>query len=302
MKKSSILAHGMRWTAAALVAVGAVACGGTNNNGDAGAGGNGLAQCPGATALQVIFSPMYSAFDGQHTFQVPAIVNGIDPTAVTWSSSNTAVATVATDSTVGGIMITMTGSGSANIVAQAGSLCGQSMLTVDSATPDDWTQGSQRYNNGIVFSRPPRHDAGTPDGFSSTDPACTNCHGPTAMGLFKDVAHTPEQIGGFSDTVLAGIMQTGSVPDGGYFDTSIVSYRQWQSFHHWQMTDQDVKGVVVYLRSLTPMPQQGSANFGGFGPPDGGFHGRPDGGGMHNHGDGGMHGGGMDGGTHGMDH
>jgi hypothetical protein len=56
---------------------------------------------------------------------------------------------------------------------------------------------------------------------------------------------------------------------------------QWQGFHRWQMTDEEAKGLVVYLRSLTPTAQSGSSNFGGrFMPGDGGRGIRGDGGGM----------------------
>ena len=275
MQLSSLVTAGRTMALSALVAMSAGACSKTSANSDAGV----PASCTTPNGLQIVFSPMYSAYDGMHMFQVPAIVLGIDPNLVKWSSSDEKIATVAADSTVGGGMITVTGAGQANIIATAGSICGSSQLTVDSATPAEWMAGNDRYNNGITYGRG-HHDAGLPDGFSSMDPACTNCHGPTANGAFMDVAHTPEQIAGFSDQVLAGIMQDGVVPDGGYFDPQIVPYRFWQRFHHWTMTPDDVKGVIVYLRSLTPTPQTGSSNFGGQGPggPGGGGGGPRDGG------------------------
>jgi hypothetical protein len=53
--------------------------------------------------------------------------------------------------------------------------------------------------------------------------ACTNCHGPTATnGPYRDVSHTPEQTGGFSDQELIGIFTGGMIPDGGYFDPSVI--------------------------------------------------------------------------------
>jgi hypothetical protein len=289
MQLSSLKLSGRVPTVAlsALVALSASACSKNGSNADAGM----PATCATPTGLQIVFSPMYSAYDGTHMFQVPAIVLGIDPNLVKWGSSDEKVATIATDSVVGGGMVTVTGAGQANIIASAGSLCGSATLTVDSATPAQWMAGNDRYNNGVTFGR--QHgDAGVPDGgLSTTDPACTNCHGPTANGAFMDVAHTPEQIGGFSDEVLANIMQNGMVPDGGYFDPQIVPYRIWQRFHHWQMTSDDVKGVIIYLRSLTPTPQNGTSNFGGQGPgprPDGGFgHGPHDGGFGHGPHDGG---------------
>jgi hypothetical protein len=137
---------------------------------------------------------------------------------------------------------------------------------VSAATTDQWTAGNARYNSNVPFypgcvglgHRVP--EGGCPD----AGPACTNCHGPTATSTgFNDIAHTPEQTGGFSDQDLIGIIQ-GNVPDGGYFDPNILPYSAWQQFHHWddiQGTDQ--QAMVVYLRSLTPTSQNGSANFGG---------------------------------------
>jgi hypothetical protein len=237
--------------------------------------------CP-KSALAILFNPMYSAFDGVHTFQLPAVVNGIDPAvvAVQWSATDPSMVAFEPDPTTGGVMITMQKAGMVSIIAQAGDLCGIAPLTITSATPDDWMAGSERYNNGVVLNRLPvmRRDAGTDGGADGgIEAKCTDCHGDTASGPFKTVQHTPEQTGGFSDDDLLNIIQNGVVPKGGYFDTMIVSYEVWQQFHKWNVGDSG-KGLVVYLRSLTPAAQTGVPNFGGRfdgGVPDGGF---PDGG------------------------
>ncbi len=229
---------------------------------------------------------MYSAFDGVHTFQVPAVVNGLDASQITinWSASDPSMVKLETDPTTGGVMITTQKAGKVSIIASAGGLCGSSLLTISAATPQDWMDGSSRYNNGVVINRIPRTGGmrpgaggaggaggasaasagagGTGGGASATQAACTNCHGDTASGPFKTVQHTPEQTGGFSDAELIGIFQNGTVPTGGYFDASIVSYMEWQSFHKWDVGDTP-QNMVVYLRSLTPAAQTGMANFGG---------------------------------------
>jgi hypothetical protein len=94
-------------------------------------------------------------------------------------------------------------------------------------------------------------------------PACTNCHGETATGgLFTDVSHTPEQTGGFSDAEILNIVLHGTFPPGAYFDNSIVLYQVWQTWHQWaDITTDEQKGIIVYLRSLTPAPQTGEPNF-----------------------------------------
>lgn len=227
--------------------------------------------CISQTAIHIVFSPMYSATDGMHRFRIPAIVVGIDQTLITWTASDHNSVSLANDPTTGGVMITALAPATVTITAQAGDLCGSSVLTIASATPDDWMVGSERYNNGISYRPPSRRDAGlalADAAVSSTIPACTNCHGPTATdGRFRTVAHTPEQTGGYNDSQLDGIIRHGTVPDGGYFDPSIVPYAAWHAFHQWTLSDEELKGVIVYLRSLTPAPQTGASNFGGmFGP------------------------------------
>lgn len=130
---------------------------------------------------------------------------------------------------------------------------------------------------GFAGLLPPTADGGS---YFETDggTACTNCHGPTATnGPYKTVSHTPEQTGGFSDTDLQNIIWNGEVPDGGYFNPSVLittcdggptctaqARALWHSFHQWtDITSDELPGVICYLRSLTPEAQNGTANFGG---------------------------------------
>ncbi len=251
-----------------------VACSGSDTaSSSGGSNTNGATSCTDES-LDVSFKPMYSSYDGTHTFQVPAIVDGVSATKVKWGISDPDIADLAKDTTTGGVMISIKKAGTATIVASAGDLCGSSKLTVTEATTDAWENGNQRYNNGVTIGLPGSHDGGGGgggggggDGGGRGQPnkelACTNCHGPTANSAFKDVAHTPQQTGGFSDDDLEKIFREGTVPKDGYFDTDIVSYDQWQRFHKWDMSDEEAKGIIVYLRSLTPEAQEGAANFGG---------------------------------------
>lgn len=250
--------YGNRTLPVALLVV--AAC--TSSKGTGGAPGTGGTQ--GATvgctesALAILFNPMYSAFDGVHTFQLPAIVNGIDTAKVpvTWSASDPSLVAFQPDPTTGGVMMTMQKAGQLTIYAHAGNLCGAAPLTITTATPDDWMIGSKRYNEGTVITL-----GGSQTDGGAQQAACTNCHGATASGPFTAVAHTPEQTGGFSDQELTDIFVRGTVPPGGYFDANIVPYPLWQGFHQWDVGDA-AKGLVVYLRSLTPTAQKGSFNLG----------------------------------------
>jgi hypothetical protein len=281
----------------ATATVGAfVACSSSsNNNGNSSGGVSAGNPCTttitcAKSDLNIVFSPMYSAYitddNGTHTFKVPAIVDGIsdpsNPTAVTWGVSDPSAVSCATDPTTGGVMITVQKAEDVTVVAQVGGasgVCGSAKLGVTSAHDSDWQAGNARYNNNVPFypgcvglgRMVP--EAGCPD----AGPACTSCHGPTANATvgFSDISHTPEQTGGFSDDDLTNIIVNGTVPDGGYFDDSIVPYRLWQRFHTWTDVQPVSKGMIVYLRSLEPEAQMGMANFGGRGGRDGG---RPEGG------------------------
>jgi hypothetical protein len=227
------------------------------------------------TQLQVLFNPMYSAFDGVHPFKVPAIVDNVDPSTVTWSLSDPSMADLVVDPGIGGVMIAPRKPGKVTVIATAGKQRGTSLLTITQATPDDWSVGNMRYNNGVVLTGGVGRQNG--DGGAMKDVACTNCHGDTATaGPYRTVSHTPQQTGGFSDDDLLGIFTMGKVPVDGYFDSTVVNYNMWRQFHNWQMSPQEAKGIIVYLRSLTPQAQAGRrGDFGGRGRGDGGAGGIP---------------------------
>jgi hypothetical protein len=190
------------------------------------------------------------------------------------------VADTGADTTIadGGSDVEETGADATVDAADAGGAvgnrCTATQLFVTSVTSNDWQIGYQRYNTGASL-----HLKGDPDGsiLETADggPACTSCHGITATsGFLNDATHTPEQTGGYSDDDLIGIIVHGVVPDGGYFDPNILSMMSFHAIHQWTdiMPDQ-YKGMVAYLRSLTPMALPGINLLGGFaqgGPGDAG--------------------------------
>jgi hypothetical protein len=214
-----------------------------------------------SSQIPMVFSPMYSAYDGVQLFQVPVTVAGFEPEAITWSISDPSIADMAI--VPGGLMLTIQKADRATVVASAGSSCGSSTLTVTEAEPEDWEIGAARYNEGLVIDHIVRRrgDPAQPP----REAACTSCHGETATaGPFRTVAHTPRQTAGFSDEELIKIFTEGALPEGAYFDETIVKKEIWQSFHRWTMSDEQKKAIVVYLRSLTPSEQTGSRGpFGG---------------------------------------
>jgi hypothetical protein len=234
------------------------------------------------------FSPVYSAYESSHTYAVPVVVNTMNATLTASDPTAVGIAQNADLSQNGftGWTLTMLSvpSGPVTLTAQVGNYCTSAQLNVTMATSDDWQIGNARYNNGASLHlpmfggrgggdggpppmmMPPNTSGGSPFETADGGPACTSCHGETATsGFLNDVAHTPEQTGGFSDDDLVNIIVHGVVPDGGYFDPNIISMTMWHSIHQWAdiMPDQ-YRGMVVYLRSLTPVPQMGHVNLGGF--------------------------------------
>lgn len=256
---------------------------------------DGSVSCSTPNGLSLKFNPMYSGFDGVHTYKVPALVEGADPATVTWGASDPTM--VHFDPYVRGIMITTKKAGTVQIIATVTSggttKCGTAPLTITSYTPAEWDLGNARYNNGNPLPTGnllQMFDASLPDGgidaaaFDAGDAgncmslpagfsnpfegplpaACTNCHSPVGgmifgVTLFMDVSHTPEQTGGYSDTELTNVFVNGTVPPGGYFDNSIICYPNWHAFHTWYdiNTPEGQKGMNAYLRSLTPEEQLG---------------------------------------------
>jgi hypothetical protein len=216
---------------------------------------------PAANDLQIVFSPMYSGFDGQNTYQVPAIVSGASD--LEWTADPADAVDIDPDAESGGVMITTRKAGDVKITAKAGALSGSAMLHITQFTPEERAAGEMRYNNEIplpTFMFDP--DAGMPrpqDIVIPDDLSCKNCHGAGAMAL--DVEHTPQQTGGYSDDALIGIITMGMKPPGAKFHTPIPSFL-YQMFHTWGATDAEKRGLVAYLRSLSPATQ-GALDFGG---------------------------------------
>jgi hypothetical protein len=276
--------------------------------------------CTTPNGLTIRFNPMYSGFDGVHTYQIPTFVPGMDPSMLTFGSTDPTMVDIQPYAGRPGMMLTTKKAGDVTIVAfvTGTSTCGTAPLHIEQYTTAEWQLGNDRYNNGnpLTFTTP---DGATfdgaatlPDGapfdaagfdaanidaadlcaqlmamnfsnpFLNPPAACTNCHGTMSNGMlfgmtvFMDVQHTPEQTGGFSEDELTNVFVNGTVPPGGYFDSTIISYCLWHGYHTWTDIDtpEKQKGMRAYLRSLTPMEQVGCFELFSSGSPmcsDGGF-------------------------------
>jgi hypothetical protein len=308
----AVAAVGVVGAAAVVAACGTKSGATIGNNG----GNQSLVYCDGGTStvvttagscanptIPIEFSPMYSAYistNAIQTFSIPAVT--ADHCPATWSLSDPSQADLHAEGfafgsvTQPGAMVTMKGTGGSTgpessgqvtvIATEADGTCGASVLTITQNTPNDWTIGNARYTQGVSL-----HAGGTePDGgtaFTESDGGtpCVTCHSSTVKtGEYTDVAHTPEQAGGFSDEEMKSIVLYAQVPDGGYFDPAVIdstctgagttlspsmpacaqsAYATFQSFHQWSDIGSDqIAGMICKLRSLIPEGQAGTSNFG----------------------------------------
>ena len=171
-------------------------------------------------------------------------------------------------------------------------LGGTATLHITESTPEEWALGQQRYMTGEDWN-PFGFDPGDlppelqgmdisnwtldqfiavlgPDRFYQllaefmdkfanmppppTNLKCTNCHGTGAKYL--EVQHTPTQVALVSDEDLGKIFTMGMKPAYlGFHVLPMLAQEQYTSMHRWMATDDEVKGLIVYLRSLTPQGQ-----------------------------------------------
>jgi hypothetical protein len=222
------------------------------------------------STLSIAFNPMYSGYDGVHTYQIPAtITNGngaAAPTSVKWSASDSSMVDLAPASNGIDVMITTKKAGMVTIIATAGDAIGKAPLTIAGYTADQWTTGQTRYTAGTPTSlRMQLRNDGGADKYVQ----CTSCHG-NAPGS-PAIEHTPQQTGGFTDAELKGIFEMGQLPAADLMVPLFGGEAQFMSFHQWMVaSDDEANGLIAYLRSLTPMAQ-GMIDFGGRGRGDGGM-------------------------------
>lgn len=225
-------------------------------------------------ALDVIYDNAYSAYDGgEHTFQVPFHVQDSEVALADWFAIPASAVTIDEDPELadegGGIIVTiMADVPEITIGVHSGMLGGTAVLKVTSATPELWEMGRARYDNGVLFDFPEL----TPEEFAQLllnpdymlpapepNTACNSCHSTGAK--YFEIQHTPTQAARFSDEDLTTILTMGMKPEGVGFrvlpdmlgdQTNVEIYAE---YHRWDASADEIKGLIVYLRSLTPTGQ-----------------------------------------------
>lgn len=212
------------------------------------------------TALTIVYPNMYSAYDGVHTFQVPARVDGTTVELSDWTAIPADSVTFDADPEGGGVMITVQRAVPEIVIAaSAGAVGGTAPLFVTEATPEDWALGEARYNNGIEYDLPMLNfaDLINPDWVPPEPPdnlACNNCH--TTGAKYFEIQHTPTQAARISDDDLIVILSTGMKPTGVEFRVLPEMLEHlYVGFHTWEASEEEMLGLIVYMRSLTPTGQ-----------------------------------------------
>ena len=221
--------------------------------------------------LTIIFPTAYSAYDGVHNFQVPAHVDGATVELSGWQAIPSDAVTFDPDPDVdGGVLITVNKAvAQITIAASAGPIGGTSALFITEGTPEQWEAGSKRYANGVELNIPDTVDLEQfqmmlldPNWSPPAPPpnlACNNCHSTGAK--YFEVQHTPTQAARFSDDDLKSILTTGKKPEGVGFRVlpdmifGMTAEEMYAQFHKWEASDDEIKGLIIYLRSLTPTGQ-----------------------------------------------
>lgn len=263
-----------RWVAVAVMMVALGACSssdsggndssggtagsaGSNAGGDTGGGAGTSAAVGTELNADMMFSPMYSAYDGgEHVFKVPAIVNGY--TGVRWSAEDPSMVDLV-ETGENSVMITTRKAGTTRIIARSGALSGSAEIHITEANPADWLLGEQRYNNMVPL---PDFSAMMASGMGIMVPgdlSCRNCHGGGADAL--SVEHTPQQTGGYSNEDLIAIFTMGQKPPTAGWRSGIPMFI-YTMLHTWDATPEEQQGIIVYLRAMEPM-SQGVIDFGG---------------------------------------
>ena len=246
------------------------------------------------TALKLVYATMYSAYDGVHKFQVPVHVEDTTIELSGWSAIPSNAVQFDPDPENEGVLITVLNDTPQVTIAARTSgsspVGGTATLHVTKATPEEWELGKQRYTTGADWEivkqdkLPPELQgmdvtklsleeiveilgpvkfaellADVPNRIANAEPPpnnlkCTNCHSTGAK--YFEVQHTPTQVAQVSDADLATIFIKGTKPAGVAFRVLPKDMQPlYSDMHCWMSTDAEVKGLTVYLRSLTPQGQ-----------------------------------------------
>lgn len=244
--------------------------GGTSGTGAGGTGGTaGMTAEPEVldpnvdwTAYELVYDTSYTAYDGEHTYQVPFYVLDTEFELSDWSAIPSDAVTIEEnpDTELGGVLVTIVRPvEEITIAVHSGELGGSAPIHVTIGTPEEWEMGEARYNNGVEYTIPDFDFAALLDpNFMPPEPpgdlACNNCH--TTGAKYFEIQHTPNQAAYYSDEDLVTILTEGKKPEGAPYRILPENLEHlYVQFHTWESSEEERKGLIMYLRSLTPEGQ-----------------------------------------------
>jgi len=238
------------------------------NSGSGGTGGTAASDVPFAVqfpevtdwaAIEIVYPQSHSASDGVHTFKLPLRARCLPVPLDGWVALPGGAVTFDTDpDNPGGVMATiLKPDEDITIGVVDGTSGGTAPLSVTVGTDSQWSLGDTRFNTGadwmlnILTPTPPPPDT-----------KCSVCHSETSSSGF-DILVTPTQVARLSDAALMQILSTGTKPadvpfrvipsDGIAFGgTTYTPTELYSMFHLWSASADQLTGMVLYLRSLTP--------------------------------------------------
>jgi hypothetical protein len=227
--------------------------------------------------LELVASPIYySAFDGEHTYQVPLGLK-LDPDAadpvqlatVKWSIAADAVRVEPEPSLPGGILVTTKRAGLSKLQVKAETKSGRTLtdeitLVVTQADPLQWEHGDAVFNdNEATWPKLPvalACDAKPVSADASS--ACTTCHAQTSSITVPITG----QIAALSDDQLLALFAEGQLPpeyvDPAPFMRNLPEQDKrcvFNNFHAWDMSEETQLGLLFKLRSMLPFPEIAAA-------------------------------------------
>jgi len=236
-----------------------------------------------AGKVSIIFSPMYSAFGGAQTYQLPATIDqaALDEKAldqviestIKWKVDPKFASTEKYAALPGGVLLTTKSAGTTTVSVEAKTkgrltVAGTAQLQITKAEQADFDSGEARYNNNVaidfgMLGAGAMGGGGGPMSFLTAiprDSSCANCHN-NDNGLV--VEHTPQQTAGYSDEELIQIFSMGAKPMDATFNSPFLKMvpeqfvtRLYTALHTWDIAPEVAKGVVFKLRSIPPRTQE----------------------------------------------
>jgi hypothetical protein len=226
-----------------------------------------------ALPLPIEFSSMYSAYDGDHTFQVTPFVpsstgdaehSPIVASTVRWTVDRYFLDRDDFESLPHGALLTTKRAGKTNIrvsaMTQDGeNRTGEATLFISHATRNEWEAGEAYYNQtGGIRERLLAGFCGVSvemaNELSELKPGCSKCH--DACSSYARPP-TPTQTAGLDDDELLQVFSNAAEPPSGLSSSQFLRRMPepectFQAFHTWELTESEKKGLVWQLRAIPP--------------------------------------------------